>query len=48
MKVDIQINQHQSCTSCPFFEWFEGGINAGWCNRYQRPTEQSECDKKLN
>lgn len=32
--------ENMGCDDCPLFEWFEGGINAGWCGVYRRPVEE--------
>lgn len=34
--------ENKVCGECPLFEWFEGGIDAGWCGLHQRPAEADD------
>ncbi len=34
--------KNKVCGECPLFEWFEGGIDAGWCGLRQRPAEADD------
>lgn len=34
--------ENRVCGECPLFEWFEGGIDAGWCGLHQWPADADD------
>lgn len=34
--------ENRVCGECPLFEWFEGGIDAGWCGFHQWPADADD------
>ena len=34
--------ENRVCGEGPLFEWFEGGIDAGWCGFHQWPADADD------